>query len=370
VRPPLPFAIAACIATIATCVATSAATHPRLDTVAVLEHAPGNVTLTPEGRVILSLHPMFEPDLRVVELQADGSLAPFPDAEWNRGQGDPLTRLDAVLGVRSDAAGVVWMLDTGLRTGVTPKLVGWDSRAGALRAVIPLPPPATVAGSFVNDLAVDGDAGVAYIADPARGSDAALVVVRLDSGQAWRVLQGHASVVPEDVELVVDGAAVRATRPDGGSAPVRVGADSIALSHDGAWLYYGPLSGTTLYRVPTAALRDRGLDGARLGARVQRFAAKPVSDGIALDAAGNVYVTDVGHHAVGVITASGDWGRLVQDPVRLSWPDALAFGPDGLLYAVSNQLHLSPAFQRGRDASSGRYHVVRFRPLAPGAVGR
>lgn len=357
-------------AVVALSLAAPAPSAQRLETVAELQQAPGNVTLTPEGRVILSLHQMYAPEVQVVELQPDGSLRPFPTVEWNRAEGEGATRLDAVLGVQSDLEGVVWMLDNGLRTGVTPKLVGWDTRAEALRTVIPLPPPATVPGSFLNDLAVDRSRRAIYIADPAQGANAALIVVDVANGTARRLLQGHASVVPEEVDLIVAGQEVRFPLPDRRSVAVRVGVDSIALGHDDEWLYYGPLSGTTLYRIRTEDLRDRQLDATTLARRVRRFATKPVSDGLSTDAAGNIYVTDVGHAAIGVITAGGDWGRLVQDPVRLSWPDALSFGPDGFIYAVSNQLHLSPPFHGGEDRSQRPYHLVRFRPLAGGTVGR
>jgi len=358
------------VAAVALGLATTAPAQPQLETVAELQQAPGNVTLTPEGRVILSLHQMYTPAVQVVELLPDGSLRTFPNPEWNRTDGDADSRLDAVLGVQSDLEGVVWMLDNGRRTGVTPKLVGWDTRAGELRAVIPLPPPVTVPGSFLNDLAVDSSRRTVYIADPAQGPDAALIVVDLTAGTARRLLQGHSSVVPEDVALVVAGEEVRFPLPGGRFAPVRVGVDSIALDHDATWLYFGPLSGTTLYRVGTEVLRDVSLDASTLATRVQRFARKPASDGLSTDAAGNVYVTDVGHAAIGVITSGGDWGRLVQDAARLSWPDALAFGPDGWIYAVSNQLHLSPPFNGGDDRSRPPYYLVRFRPLLPGIVGR
>lgn len=52
-------------------------------------------------------------------------------------------------------------------------------------------------------------------------------------------------------------------RPDGRGVEFAV--DGIALSPDGQYLYYQALTGRTLYRIATAALRDSTLSAAALG---------------------------------------------------------------------------------------------------------
>ncbi len=344
------------------------AAYEALEEVARLEQAPGNITLTPEGRIVLSLHPFYTPRWRVAELGEDGDLRPFPNPFWAAGGGGGLT-LDSVLGIQSDPRGVVWMLDNGLRSGTTPKLLAWDTRKGRLAGLIALPPPATVPDSFVNDLAVDAERGVIYISDPARGAEAALIVVEVSSGRARRVLQGHHSVVAEDVDLMVDGTPVRAPGPQGEPIAPRIGVNPIALDAHNRWLYFGPMHGTALYRVATRDLLDRTLSGEALGSRVQRYADRPVCDGISTDAAGNIYITDIANNAIGVIDTQRRYRTLVPD-ARLSWPDALSFGPDGLLYIVANKLHKTARLNAGRDEARPPYYVLRVRPLAPGTVGR
>jgi hypothetical protein len=61
---------------------------------------------------------------------------PFPNKELNDRQSHSDLTLDSVLGIRTDVNGVVWMLDDGMRSGVTPKLVGWDTKANKLHRVI------------------------------------------------------------------------------------------------------------------------------------------------------------------------------------------------------------------------------------------
>jgi len=339
---------------------------PELEVVGALDEAPGNITVTPDGRIILSMHPFFKPQWRVAEW-TDGGLRPFPDARIAEGS-DPDVPLYSVLGIRSDSHGIVWMLDNGRRGVAPPRLVAWDTRRDALHAVIPLSDPVTPPDTFVNDLAIDETHNRIFIADPAGGGNAALIVVDVNSGSARRVLQGDRSVTPEDLDLVVDGRPLEMRQPDGTVRRPRVGVNPIALDADDAWLYYGPMSGTSLYRVRVADLLDASLDSAALAARVERYGRKPVCDGISIDRAGNVYVTDIGNNAIGVIT-HGEYRIYLQDP-RLSWPDAFSFGPDGRLYTVANQLQRSALLNGGVSTAAPPYYLFSLPPLADGVSGR
>jgi sugar lactone lactonase YvrE len=295
-------------------------------------------------------------------------LKPFPsDALASAESGE--FRLYSVLGIQSDSRGVVWMLDNGLRRNAIPKVVAWDSRAGGVRRVIPLPEPIAPADAFVNDLAVDERRGMLYIADPAGGSNAALIVVDYRSGYARRLLQGHVSVVPEDIDLTIDGQPVESLQPDGGRARPRVGVNPIALDARNEWLYYGPMHGTTLYRIRVDDLTDDTLSSEALASKVESYSHKPICDGIAIDAQDNVYVTDLANNAIGVIDGSRDYRIYVQDP-RLSWPDALSFGPDGRLYTVSNQLHRSARLNAGQQTARAPFWILAMRPLSAGVGGR
>ena len=91
----------------------------------------GNITFTPDNRVIYSHHPFFAPEIRVAELNPDRkSFKPFPNAAWNTLRPGTDQYLDSVLGLRGDENGIVWMLDMGQRTPLTPKIVGLCARSG------------------------------------------------------------------------------------------------------------------------------------------------------------------------------------------------------------------------------------------------
>jgi sugar lactone lactonase YvrE len=344
-------------------------TPAAFDIVARLNQGPGNVTVTGEGRVILSQHPFYEPAYSVVELKGTDTLVPFPNRALNERNHPADLTLDSVLGIRAAPDGVVWMLDNGMRSGITPKLVGWDTRSDTLHRVIYLPPPVAPKDQFVNDFAVDLDHRRIFISDPAGGANAALIVVDLDTGAARRVLQGHAGVVPENVDLVIDGRPVQVKDGSGHLVRPRIGVNPITEDLKNEWVYFGPMHGHGLYRVRAADLADEALSAEALASRVERYADKPVSDGISIDRAGNLYLGELAENAIGVITPDRKYRRLGQGP-DLSWVDSFSFGPQGGLYAVVNRLHRSAVLNGGENLSKPPYFLIQVQALGLGMAGR
>ncbi len=329
-----------------------------LEIVARLDKGPGNITVTPAGDIIVSLHQFYGHDVRVARISDNDQLVPFAaDA-----------RVNSVLGLQADSEGVVWLLDNAMRGGTNRRLVAWDDSGESLSADIDLT-SVTTGQSFLNDLAVDAARDTVYIADPAGGADAAIIVVDVVRGTARRVLQGHASVVPEDIDLVIDGSPVRILAEDGSEIRPRVGINPIAIDMDGKWLYYGPMHGRSMYRIRTAELRNAALAPEDLAANVEWWSDKPICDGISVDNAGNIYLGDLANNAIGVIGADREYSVLISDP-RLSWVDAFSFGDGGYLYAVINQLHRSAVLNGGEPATKPPYLIVKFKPLSGGTIGR
>lgn len=344
------------------------------EVVAELEQAPGNLTVASDGRIFFSLHQHFSPKLRMAELDPSDStkFAPFPNAEMATDAATAELGLNSVLGVQTDRSGVVWMLDNTMRGEATPKLVGWDPGpdGGQLHQVIYLPPPAVKEDPFLNDLAVDRARNTIYIADTSRAGKPALIVVDTKTGLARRVLENHLSVEPEDIPMIADGEEVAIRRPDGTTFNPKVAVNPIALDAAGEYLYYGPMTGTRLYRIPTAALRDSNLSDSELAAAVEPWAERPISDGISIDQAGNVYISAVGQNEVGVILAETREYQPLFSGDSIRWPDAFSYGPDGYMYVVLNHLHRGPLLNAGEDVTEPPFEIIRFRPLAPGVIGR
>lgn len=324
---------------------------------------PGNIAIGPDGRIFMSVHGFYGRPLRVVEVTEDGSVVPYPTAEWARSPGENGVGLDSVLGLRADRRGILWMLDRG-QEGRAGRIVGWDTNAETLHRVIYLAPPATVAESFLNDLAVDRANETIYITDTAATDTAALIVVDLQTGRARRVLEGSAFTRPEDIDIEIDGKTVLR---DG--TPARIGANPIAIDPTNTWVYFAPMSGTSMYRVRAADLRDESLSVAELEARVERYGDKPISDGSTVDGGGNVYITSITEDAIGVVRPDGSYETLYQRD-DFSWPDGFAYGPDNKIYVTINELHRSPVLNGGENAARGEFKILRFAPLVPGRSGR
>jgi sugar lactone lactonase YvrE len=335
--------------------------------IAELNSGPGNVTGTEDGRIIMSLHQFYEPKYSVMEYK-DGSLIPFPNKELSAADSMSKLKLDSVLGIRS-ANGIVWMLDNGMRSGITPKLVGWDTKADKLHKVIELPEPVSHKDSFVNDFAVDTKHNHIFISDPAGGANAALIVIDLNTGTARRVLEGHKSVLPENIDLIIDKIPIQIKDKSAKLIRPHIGVNLITEDLSNQWVYFGPMHGHSLYRIKADDLANETLDDKALASRVERYSDKPISDGITIDKDNNIYLGELAENAIGIISADRKYKRLAQSP-DLSWVDSFCFGPSGQLYAVVNRLHQSATLNGGVSKAKPPYYLIKIIASAVGLPGR
>ena len=94
---------------LALCLTACTSSTSRLEVVAELSQAPGNIAVTPDGRFIISQHALYMPPHPVIELLPDGGTKPFPNEAWAVKPGKDGVGLTSVLGIQSDRQGIVWI---------------------------------------------------------------------------------------------------------------------------------------------------------------------------------------------------------------------------------------------------------------------
>jgi sugar lactone lactonase YvrE len=334
-----------------------------LEVVAELSSPPGNIAVSREGRVFISVHPEAHPDLKVVEL-VQGQVRPFPNLAYQNG-GD-LRAFNNVLGIRLDAQNRLWTLDNGTHGLQPPRLLAFDIDSGALVEEYTFPKNIAGLGSHLNDLQISPDGHYVYIADASFfAKTPALVVYDTRQHSARRLLQKHPSVTAERYTPVVQARRMEVF----GLLAIRPGVDSIALDTQGEWLYYAPITNLNLYRIRTHDLQDENLSAAALAQRVETYAPKTMSDGITTDQAGNVYLSDLEHSAIVRLRADRTLETLVKTP-RLRWPDGFSFGPDGWLYITCSSLQHVIGKPPSSVAQNAPYQVFRIKLDTEGVIGR
>jgi len=334
-----------------------------LDLAARLSHGPGGMTVAPDGSLIVGIHPSFRSRERALRIDRSGEAYAFPNPEMSTGNGGgAAVTLDSVMGIETGPDGVVWLLDSGRRGEQVPKIVGWNYHGKRVQQVIYLPTPATTETSFLVDLAVHPDGTHLFVSDPAAGPDAALLVIDLKTGVGRRLLQGHPSVLAENVPFAVNGRKLQARLPDGSSVEPLAAVNPIAIDRRGRYLYYGAMKGRTLYRIPTAKLKDASLSEGEITGSIERWSDKPICDAIAIDAKDNVYAADLARNAIVVITPKKRRMETYLSDPKLCWPDGLTFGGDGRLYFYCSQVNRTDWYG-GKNEVSPPFPVYRIKPL-------
>lgn len=224
-----------------------------------------------------------------------------------------------------------------------PKLVRIDLARNAVTKVIHFAPDVALQGTYLNDIRFGPGGKTAYITDS--GTRGAIIVVDLESGAAFRALDGAASTQMEkDVTVKVDGKPLR--RPDGRQPSFA--ADGIAISPDGATLYWQALTGRTLYSIATAKLTP-DTPARDIEAAVQKVGTTEVTDGMLMSHDGTLYLTAPTENAVKRWT--GNTLETVVTDKRLRWPDTMSEGPNGTIYVTASHIQDTTWFRPGAPAS-------------------
>jgi sugar lactone lactonase YvrE len=319
------------------------------------------VTISKTGRIFVNFPRWIdEPTPSVAEVAADGSLVPYPNETiniWDGAAGDSAReRLVCVQSVDVDDEDALWILDpaspnfAGVVAG-GPKLIKVSLETNQVERIYPVDEQGAPRMAYLNDVRFAD--GHAFISDSGLG---AIVVIDLASGKVRRLLDDHPSTKAEpDCVPVIGGRPFRLA--DGTTPQVHI--DGIAIDPTRQWVYYKPLIGRTLYRVPIRALLDGCLSAAAVSSQVERVAVTEPTDGLEFDAQGNLYMTSLEWGAIRVLRPDGRI-EVFARATDMLWPDSIALSHDGDLLVSASQFHLMPAFNGGEDKRTTPFKVFRI----------
>lgn len=317
------------------------------------------VAKEPDGRLLVN-YPRWSDIYKyaVVEATGDTTKKPFPDEpmnQWQPGQSGK-NKWVCVQSVYVDDRGEIWVLDPaapklktiqggGAKLEKMNKQSGKPDRTYSFMGIVP-------DSAYVNDVRVDVAKNFAYLTESKGGG---IIVVDLASGKMRRLLSKHYSVKSDTAyHYIIDG---RELVKEG--KPAKFNSDGIALTPDGAYLYYKPLTDDKLYRIKTEYLRDWNMNDTAMGSKVEDLGHFASTDGMIFDKSGNLYFGDPQHYRLLKITPDLKMTTLLEDQ-RLIWPDSYSIA-DGYLYISCSQIQKQPEYNNGMNKRTSPYTVYRMK---------
>jgi sugar lactone lactonase YvrE len=328
------------------------------------------VAITPQGRLFTN-YPLWSSTYKYAVIEVDGetsdpkkenyslSKMPYPNLYMNSWQpGDNgKDKWVCAQAVYADDKNNLWVVDP-----ASPKMEGVYQNSHKL-VKINLATNAIehtwffegVAGpkSYVNDVRVDNKLQYAYLTNSNEGG---IIIVNLATGKAKQVLQDHYSTKSDpEFKFIIDGQELTKN-----GQPVKINSDGIALTPNGDWLYYKPLTDDKLYRIRTEHLRNDTMSGETLGMQVEDLGHFYPTDGMIFDHKGNLYLGDMRTSSIKRISPDLKVLNLITDE-RLIWPDSYSISEDGYLYISCSQIHKQPEYNNGVNKRITPYTIYKLK---------
>jgi sugar lactone lactonase YvrE len=206
------------------------------------------VSVSDKGRIFANF-PRWRENVNnsVIEVFEKGESRAFPNQKWNSWNLDEITTDSVFVAVQSVVAfeNTLFVLDTRnpLFNGVldNPIIFAFDLSSNKLVRTYILTEDSFHKDSYINDLRIDKKYGKIYLTD---SGHAGLIVVDIETGKSFRVLDNHTSTLAETNQLSFDNGVWKNT----------VHSDGIALDTQNDMLYYHALTGYNLYAISTKKL--------------------------------------------------------------------------------------------------------------------
>ncbi len=332
-------------------------TQSQLEKVIAFEEPIGNVAAskdtTQATRVFFTIHPESRPETNKLMEIVDGTAVPYPNTKFQE-------HFNTILGVFTDQQNRLWIIDHGNHGFDPVRVVAFDLATNTIIHEYDFPEIVAKKLSFFNDLSVSPNGKYLAVANVSFfGKKPSIAIYNLETGKSKNQLENHSSVQHEKYVPVTP---TKKMRFFGGVADLLTGIDGIDFSRDGKYIYYAPMGSSGLYRVPTAVITDFTKTEEEIATSVERVANKPLSDGIRTDFAGNVYITDIEHQGVFVVTPEGKGFTLIKDK-RIQWADGLSMTNGGIFYLADSDIPNQMLQSKEHIAKHAPYHIYKFKRL-------
>lgn len=318
------------------------------------------VAVSKDGRVF-TCYPLWPGPHKysVIEVFPNNQVKPYPDEAMNswKEEEDGKNKWVCVQAVYVDEENNLWVVDPACPNmeqvyDNSFKLVKFNLTTNSIEEVYRFDGVLSNK-SYINDVRVDTRRKVAYLTNSNEGG---IVVVNLETGTIRELLRNHYSVKHDpSFKLEVDGKEFKKK-----GNPVHLQSDGIALTPDGEWLYYKPLTDNKLYRIPTELLRNEELPEDQREAAVEDLGRFAVTDGMIFDKSGNLYLGDYQNYKMVKISPAHKQEDVVADE-RLIWPDSYAISEDGYLYISCSQINKQPDYNEGENKRTTPYAIYRMK---------
>lgn len=337
-----------------------------VEVVAKLDEPPGNLAVSKDGRVFFTYHAESRPDIKVLEL-VNGNPVPYPSIEFQHRRPDGKPYFDQVFSLRIDSKNRLWALDHGFHGIRQPRLLAFDLATGQLVHEFSFSSGIAGIGSYIQDMQIDSSGVKIYIADlGVLSKKPAIIIYDTITRTARRILEGHPAVMEQNYKINSKGRRMYLLF---GLFWMHPAIDPIALDKQDKWLYFGPMSGDTLYRARVSDLSDMSLTDEQLGSRMEIFSKKSQCDGLTMDTEGNIYVTSIEDGAINIIGQDRVQKTLVKHPL-FRWPDGLSFGPDGYIYIADSDIPDIMLKSKSHIKANAPYYIFRFQSGKKGMPGQ
>lgn len=317
------------------------------------------VAVSKNGRLFTN-YPLWQGPHKysLVEIIGKNDVKPYPNEEmnqWTEGE-DGRNKWVCVQAVYIDDTNTLWVVDPASPQmkqvyQQSHKLVKINLDTNTVERTYYFEGVASEK-SYINDVRVDTQNGYAYLTNSNEGG---ILVVHLESGRTRQLLQNHYSVKSDpDFKFEIDG---KELVKDG--KPVKMQSDGIALSTDGHWLYYKPLTDDKLYRIRTEFLQDETLSDGEVEEWVEDLRSYCTTDGMIFGENGKLYLGDLQTSSIIQIDKELKSEKILQDD-RLIWPDSYSV-VNGYLYISCSQIHKQPEYNNGQNRRTSPYTIYRLK---------